>query len=164
MTLGGGVQLFAIQFRLAKSGSSKKIGRGVLHLVPFFVGFLAAQTIVGRKINHRDARVEKTRGGFHGNRMRRGKENHIAVKQLGVVVARESQISYAGKRWIHACKGCAFIGIGSDDAQIEFRVSQHDAHQLCSCIPGCAYDTDLQHFAEPSFDLIAQRGCPREFF
>ena len=68
------------------------------------------------------------------------------------------------KRQVHACEGCAFIGIGSNNTQIEFRMSQHDAHQLCSCISGCAYDTDLQHFAEPSFDLIAQRGYPREFF
>ena len=132
----------------------------MLHLVPFFVGFLAAQTIVGRKINHRDTGVEKTRGGFHSNRVRRSEEDHVAVKQLGIVVTRENQIGCARKSGIYACKGCAFIGIGSDDAQIEFRVSQHDAHQLCSCIPGCAYDTDLQHFAEPSFDLIAQRGCP----
>ena len=55
VALGGGVQLFTIQFWLAESGSGKKIRRGVLHLIPFFVGFLAAQTIVGRKINHRDA-------------------------------------------------------------------------------------------------------------
>ena len=164
VALGGSVQLFTIQLRLAESGSSKKIRRGVLHLVPFFVGFLAAQTIVGRKINHRDTGVEKTRGGFHSNRVRRSEEHHIAIEQLGVVVARESQIGYAGKRRIHACEGCAFIGIGGNNTQIEFRMSQHDAHQLCSCISGCAYDTDLQHFAEPSFDLIAQRGYPREFF
>ena len=164
MALGGGVQLFTIQFWLAESGSSKKIRRGMLHLVPFFVGFLAAQTIVGRKINHRDTGVKKPRGGFHSNRVRRSKEHHIAVEQLGVVVAREGQIGYAGKRRIHACEGCAFIGIGSNNTQIEFRMSQHDAHQLCSCISGCAYDTDLQHFAEPSFDLIAQHGYPREFF
>ena len=164
MTLGSGVQLFTIQLWLAKSGSGKKIRRGVLHLIPFFVGFLAAQTIVGRKVNHCDTRVEKTRGRFHGNRVRRGKENHIAVKQLGIVMTRENQIGCARKSGIYACEGCAFIGIGSNNTQIEFRMSQHDAHQLCSCISGCAYDTDLQHFAEPSFDLIAQRGYPREFF
>lgn len=64
VALGGGVQLFTIQFWLAESGSSKKIRRGVLHLVPFFVRFLAAQTIVGRKINHRDTGVEKTGADF----------------------------------------------------------------------------------------------------
>jgi len=79
------------------ASSIAQLGRGVLHLVPFFEGGAVLQAEVRRQVDDLDAGRQQRRGLRHGDAMRGGEEDHVALRQVGLVRGREGQVHAAAQ-------------------------------------------------------------------